>query len=576
MKYSILRKSSLFLFCLALAWPLWPAGSSLAQQRPPAGAPNIGSAVQEVEGARPQVQPRREDPGFLPEESRTEPIPARPGEPTIFVAGFRLDNPPFLKQAEVQAALAPYVSRSLTMEQLEDAADQVSELYRKKGYLLTRAYLPAQNSQDGIILLEVLVGRFGGLSLRNGSLVRDSRINAALRSNMPEGEPVTLKALERTALLISDIPGTVTPRLNMDIGEKPGTSDFFAEAFPDKRLAGFFMLDNMGSRYTGRWRFGAGLDVNSLTGFGDKLSFFGLITENGDLGNISLTYAFPRFGSGLNFEIGFSHVRYELGKEFKDIDATGTSNIVSGTISYPVIRSTDRNLTFSLGLFYKKLEDEMEAFQYEEKKSSVSARLGLTYENWTTMFSKNFYWRFDGGLIMGKLRMPAGEAKDWDRAGRKTLGDFQYVSLGLQSYLALTEKLNLGLGASSQMALAKNLDSSEQFNITGDRGVKAYREAISSDNGWLVGAELNYTLPSPADGFSHTLGAFYDIGGWSRAKPPYGLKSSDTLKDIGLSYTINYKDIVLRVRLVRGLGEYPSELRRESDTYVSTIMMMSF
>jgi hemolysin activation/secretion protein len=126
------------------------------------------------------------------------------------------------------------------------------------------------------------------------------------------------------------------------------------------------------------------------------------------------------------------------------------------------------------------------------------------------------------------------------------------------------------------MALAKNLDSSEQFNITGDRGVKAYREAISSDNGWLVGAELNYALPSPADGFSHTLGAFYDIGGWSRAKPPYGLKSSDTLKDIGLSYTINYRDIVLRVRLVRGLGEYPSELRKESDTYVSTIMMMSF
>jgi hemolysin activation/secretion protein len=278
-------------------------------------------------------------------------------------------------------------------------------------------------------------------------------------------------------------------------------------------------------------------------------------------------------GDGLRLELGYSRVNYELGDEFEVLEASGWADTFEATFSYPLIRSASRNLYLSLGVAHKRTEDEYRALDYSERSDSTLGRLSIRHEAWGSLFGRPLYARIGAGLVFGSFRIP--DDQKWYSRG--TEGGFSYATLDFLASLSLTEKLSLSLSASGQQALGSNLDSSEQFNVTGLNGVKAYREAISGDNGYLLGAELQYRLPGlPERSFEHYLGLFADLGGWSLEKGPFPEKRSDTLSDVGLSYTAVFGPVGLKARLVRGLGRYPEELKRESRTYASALLTVSF
>ncbi|MDR0563889.1 MAG: hypothetical protein LBG78_02985 [Azoarcus sp.] len=537
--------------------------------RPPANAPDIGTAIKGAEGARPVPVPQRVEPNIVPEAA--VPSSEAQGGVTIFVSGFKLEDAEHIPEAEILAVLAPYINRNLTMQQLEEATSKVTELYRQRGYPVARALLPKQRADAGVITIRVVVGKYGPSSIENKSLIRDSVVEKTLRRHLKEGRSVHQADLERAVLLIGDLPGAAQPpRLGMDAGQKPGTTEFFMEALPENRFGGFLMSDNLGSRYTGRWRFGGGANVNSPSGMGDKLSVFALSTENAGLVNGTVNYAIPLGYDGLRAEVGYSHVQYELGKEFKDMDATGKSDTVDATLSYPILRASNRNLTAHLNYAHKQMEDEYDAFDWKRRKHSNVAKLGLKFENWTSLFGKPFYSRAEGGVTFGKMAMRA------DVDDRKTRGNFSYLTLGLAGNVSLTNSLSLSVAASGQQSFGKNLDSSEQFSVTGAGGVREYREVITGDNGYLLDAELNYKLPAFAQGISHSVGVFANVGYWEYEKKPFPDKHSDTLSGGGLGYSIGYKYFTLKTQLMRSFGAYPNEVKRESRTWLSVQGTASF
>jgi hemolysin activation/secretion protein len=379
--------------------------------------------------------------------------------------------------------------------------------------------------------------------------------------------------LERAALIIGDMPGAALPVLNMGPGQKPGATDFFAEVPRGKRFGGYLTSDNMGSRYTGRWRFGAGADVNSPLGLADKLSVFGLTTDTRGLTTVGVNYAFPLHPDGLRLDLGYSHVYYELGDDFEDMKAHGTADIFQGTFSYPLIRSGSRNLVLSLNIAHKRMEDRYDVFEVRERSESTLGKLRLEHEAWGSVFGMPLHTKIGGGVTYGRFHMPSEAERDMDF--RETEGAFGYAALDAAANLALSENWSFGVTASGQKAFGKNLDSSEQFGVTGFGGVKAYREVISGDNGYLLNAELKYRLPG-AGKLEHWLGAFVDQGGWNYEKSPYPEKRMDSLTDIGLGYYLTCGPFSARVQLAQGLGDYPSELKKESQTTLAAFFSLSF
>ncbi|MDR3300259.1 MAG: hypothetical protein LBU43_09755 [Candidatus Accumulibacter sp.] len=561
---------------------LLTAAPGASRAAPDIRVPDSGTAMREAQQARPVVPPSRNETGLTPGQAVPTPPPANAGGAVVFVREFQLENADYLPEAEIQNVLAPYKGRELTLAQLEEAAAAVTKLYRERGYPAARAFLPRQKAEGGSITLRVLVGKYGASGLENKSLVQNWLLDKTINDIIEPGQPVRRADLERTVLLIGDLPGAALPKLNMGAGQEAGTTDFFVQVPEGKRVGGFLISDNQGSRYTGRWRLGGGVDVNSPLGVGDKLSLFGLKTEGGGLSNGAINYSFPLAANGLRLNLGYSHVAYKLGDDYRYLDADGWADTYEGTFSYPVIRSSAQNLYASLNLARKKMHDSYGEFrEFEDyglmRKSSTLAKLGLRYELWNNLAGHPVFTQINGSFTHGKLSLHAGEQRDHDQAGAERRGAFSYANLGIQTQIGLADKWNLSLGASGQKAFGRNLDGSEQLNIAGANGVKAYREAVSGSNAWLLNAELRYALPAPKDGLKHSVAAFADHGGWRYAKHSGRFDpKKDTLSDVGLAYYLNFGGFSAKVQLTHALGSYPEELKKEDRTRLLALFVMSF
>jgi hemolysin activation/secretion protein len=95
--------------------------------------------------------------------------------------------------------------------------------------------------------------------------------------------------------------------------------------------------------------------------------------------------------NGLRLALGYSHVYYELGQEFKDLDASGSADIFQGTFTYPLLRSSTQNLFLSLNLAHKAMGNKYAAFEVLKNTESTVGKLGLVYEVWTTLFGRPLF-----------------------------------------------------------------------------------------------------------------------------------------------------------------------------------------
>jgi hemolysin activation/secretion protein len=67
---------------------------------------------------------------------------------------------------QIQALLASGKGQELTLAEIEGLAARITALYRERGYILARAYVPAQDVRDGTIQIAVVEGRVGKVDIR--------------------------------------------------------------------------------------------------------------------------------------------------------------------------------------------------------------------------------------------------------------------------------------------------------------------------------------------------------------------------------------------------------------------------
>lgn len=521
-----------------------------------APAPNygIGDAIKESQPPRPESAPRPPAPELVQPEA--QPSYVQPGE-TLQVRAFKLEGAKSIPHAELQEVLAPYVEKALSLAQIQEAADKITALYRSRGYLLARAYVPQQDARSGIVEIDILEGRYGKFSFHNQSLVRDRLIRRVFEPLENRSEhAVSQFELEKAMLLVSDIPGTQLPRLTVTPGEASGTSDFDVTIDPGKRWDAYLLADNQGSRYTGRNRVSAGISVNSPFGFVDRIGLDLLGAEAGGLDNAKLAYNFPLSADGLRGELAGSRTTYQLGDIYRDLGAKGTAHTFEASFIYPVQRQREQNLYLSFNLATKRLRDEFDVGGSSNSRSVTVGTFGVLREKWSSMLGLPSYMTLNAGLTYGHLDIEDATQEALNRAGANTVGDFAHVNLGGSVTLDLGRGWSFATTVTAQKALLnKNLDSTEQMSITGTSGVKAYREWVSGDNAYLLDVEARYALP-PANGLSHAVGLFGDLGHAYYENSGYSANKGAYLSDVGLAYYLRYKTIVAKVQYAHAIGPH--------------------
>lgn len=455
-----------------------------ASQNAHAQVPPVGGQLQQIP---PAAVPQRPAPDIRIERPEA-PVDAEAEGRRIRVDALRITGATLFTEAELVAATGFIPGSELTLPELRNAAAEITRFYNSRGYVLAQAYLPPQDVVGGTVTLAVVEGRYGAIDLRNQSGVSDAVVGGLLKGLTP-GAPVAIAPLERSLLLLSDVPGVVV-HSTLSPGAAVGSSDLTVDLTRGRRISGSLEADNAGNRYTGAYRFGGSINFHNPTGMGDLISLRLLASTEG------LAYGRAAWQAPLGeatVGVAWTHMQYDLGREFSALEAGGTADILSVFASYPLIRSRTANLYALASFDAKFLSDEIGLVSQVSDKEIRAVTFGLRGDSRDSFGG--------GGWNAGSLSWTSGDLDIEDPFERaadamtaRSHGGFNKLQYAISRLQTVSGPLSVYGSLRGQVA-TNNLDASEKMELGGAYAVRAYPEGEAyGDEGYVATIEARLAL----------------------------------------------------------------------------------
>ncbi len=434
----------------------------------------------------------------------------RHGGARVQLKQVRFTGNSIFSQSQLTAVLKYDSQHALDLADLQSLASRITRFYRSHGYPFATAYLPAQKLTDGVLTIAIVEGRYGEVKAKgNDHLATGTQ---RFLSNLKPGKIIEMSALQRTLLILHDLPGIRTHPV-IRPGRDAGTGELIVKTTRQSPFSGKIGGDNQGNRFTGEYRIHTDLQWNSPFSFGDQINLSGFISNQRQwMGDIN--YNRPLGTDGLQGQIDYSHTHYRLGKQFRSLDANGSVDSITIGAGYPLIRAQQHNLFLNGAWQHKKLLDKQDAIHTRNNKYSDVLPLTLRFDLRDDLIG--------GGQSYGSLTWTAGTLhldaalKATDVSSAKTDGHFSKWTVNVTRIQSTPfPKLTLYAHLSGQIA-NKNLDSSEEFGLGGPYAVRAYPVGEGfGDEGWFAQVEARYRM-------NHvTPYMFYDAGRVRINKTPW-------------------------------------------------------
>ena len=472
-------------------------------------------AAADAAAQAPAVLPAGVDPARLPREAPVaQPPPSgRPAEPAI-PAEPRLGPPPGAEQVrfrltelviegvtayrpeQLRSLYARFIGQEISVADLFAISESITERYRADGYLISRALVPAQRIENGIARIQVIEGFVSEVSVEPADPVLARRAERAVASS----RPLTLSRLERSLLLLNDLPGvTAQGLIEPAAGGPVGAARLGIAAETRRAWDGFVALDNRGSRYVGPWQAMVGGGVSSVLTSYDRLAFRAVgASPLRELRFLELAYEAPVGPDGWSF-IGSAFIsRSEPGFTLAALDTKGRAEGFSIGLAYPLIRTRAENLRASLAFTpYNSANALLGRTDltpgYEDDMRPL--RFALTYDLADAWEGLN-YLSVELSRGLDVLGASSENRPNPSRPGARTsFTRLRFEANRLQPLPWIAPGLALFLAAQGQWAFGSPLVAFEQLGLGGARFGRGYDPAeISGDNGLAGLVELRYSL----------------------------------------------------------------------------------
>ena len=232
---------------------------------------------------------------------------------------------------QIQAVTQPYIGREITLKDLREMADRITDLYRNQGYMTCGAVLPPQRIHDGVVEVRLIEGKTGNVTLTGNRFTRDKYILD--RMGLKPGEVANTDKLNRD---LRWFQGTndIQLRVVMKPGAEEGATDYDIMVFEPKNQVVTLYTDNDGYETSGRWRAGIFYNMKSVSGHRDSLRAH-FIGSRGTKA-WSLGYSVPISRKGMRLDLDYSGNRTKVVKgELEPLGVEGKSNAFSLTWRAP-------------------------------------------------------------------------------------------------------------------------------------------------------------------------------------------------------------------------------------------------
>lgn len=413
-----------------------------------------------------------------------------------------------------------FIGKKISLATLQQITNAITLQYRKDGYILSKAIIPAQKIDNGVVQLQVIEGYIANVEIQ-GNAKGARPLLEAYGKQIEAHYPLNIKTLERFALLANDIPGMNVKTILQPLPEgvaatKGGVNLVFIPA--QSTASGYVSYDNRGTKFLGPNEISAGASVNSIFRPGDQTGFQGVVTKTThELQYLNVYTRQPLGSNGMTLNVSGSVSHTEPGFTLKPFGIKGNSSEVTATLNAPVIRSREQNL-FLTGTFdyldnassqtILPTGDIPDQNLYTDHIRSI--RLGANYYLNDHLGGMNQF-----GLQVSKGLPVLGSSPSDSPHLSRIDGDPQYTKLNgnISRLQVLPHSFSILTGVVGQYGFNPLL-SAEQFSYGGSQYGQAYDPSeITGDRGVAAKAELRYDQ-SPEWRFLNSLEYFagYDIG----------------------------------------------------------------
>lgn len=485
---------------------------------------------------RPPIPPKPEPPS--PDELTPTPTPA-PTPPTdetpIPVERINVTGSTILTLAEIQALVNPLENRSLTLTQLRQIADQLTAIYLERGYITSRAIVPEQTINNGIVQIQVIEGTLENIEVEGIKRLHPSYITS--RINLGAAKPLSTAALEDQLRLLRINPLFETVEASLRAGTQEGQSILIVRVVEAPPFGVSLNVDNYSPPSIGSERMGLSVRHLNLTGRGD---FLGLsynttrLIADGESDIIDALYSIPINPMNGTIQLRVQPYQNRITQEpFNALNIEGKSQRYEISYRQPIIRNPISEFALSFGFAFQDsqtfLDNNGEPFASGPDNRGVTRTSVLKFGQDYVVRDAEGAWALRSQFNLGLDILGATDVSTPNAAFLSWLGQVQRVQrLGENNLLIAQGDIQLS---------ADPLFPSQQFVIGGALSLRGYRQNVrAGDNGFRISFEDRITLDRNQDSEPvFQLAPFLDFGGvWNHGRNPNRIIGKTFLAGAGL------------------------------------------
>ncbi len=351
-------KELLIFLCFFISVPIL-AGA--AQPPVPSAAQEGGAILKQkpFEGFR-----RPEAPPEIEEEEQKIVVPAAETEKKFLIKHINIEGNTVIPDKDIKTITSAYENKELSLDDLIEAANKITNLYTSKGYITSQAYVPPQNITENTVTIKILEGKYGNFNTEGVRNSNEAIIKRRLRKG--RNEIFNYNDLRNDLLYLNQNPDRMASAV-LYRGGRTGTTDVMVKVKDRPPVHPFLSLDNTGSKTTGNWRYTIGLEDNSVLGWEDRLFGRFMRSNTFNFYGWAADYTIPVNEFGTKLSISASYFKSRVGGDFQDYGIKSWSGTVSPSITHPFL-----NLSYKSGTLGASIDGGLDI---EEAKTTVGGVL---------------------------------------------------------------------------------------------------------------------------------------------------------------------------------------------------------
>jgi len=399
------------------------------------------------------------------------------------------------------------IGKKITLARIYKIAERITLQYHKDGYLLSRAYVPAQtidnSSTAKIIVTEGYVSIVDFVGDMLPQVMLDNFHEKILASR-----PLNNKTLEREVLVLNDFLN-VRFRAVLKKEKDIIILKLIGEKVKRKPVSSIISYSNSGSRFVGPSIVSANFSFRKGFRELDKATLaLSATPDSNEFRSISGSYSMPLNLEGLKVSLSGEYTTGAPGFTLTNNDVRSNTFGLGAKIIWDTIRSRTKNLHLSLGTDLENSQTDVLGTNI----SKDSIRSINLHADGDLQDSYNGFTTYDVTFSQGLKIVGASHSGDLNLSRARGRPDFWSIQASAYHLQNIKGPWNIQLGFSGQFANIPLL-TSDQFAYGGQSFGRAYDSSeITGDKGFSIMGELRYEENIFSNKYHFEHFAFYDLG----------------------------------------------------------------